>query len=45
MVYNADMRTLVWITNAFRLDSRLTASLEGEVTFVFYSPYYFAGEP
>lgn len=44
MVYNADMRTLVWITNAFRLDSRLTASLEGEVTFVFYSPYYFAGE-
>jgi len=38
------MRTLVWITNSFRLDSRLTASLEGEVTFVYYSPYYFAGE-
>lgn len=38
------MRTLVWITNSFRLDSRLTASLEGEVTFVYYSPYYFAGQ-
>jgi len=38
------MRTLVWITNSLRTDSRLTASLDGEVTFVFYSPYYFAGE-
>lgn len=38
------MRTLVWITNSFRLNSRLTASLEGEVTFVYYSPYYFAGQ-
>ena len=38
------MRTLVWITNSFRLNSRLTASLEGEVTFVYYSPYYFAGK-
>lgn len=43
MVYNGLMRTLVWITNAFRLDSRLTHSLEGEVTFAYYSPYYFAG--
>lgn len=38
------MRTLVWITNSFRLNSRLTASLEGEVTFVYYSPFYFAGQ-
>lgn len=38
------MRTLVWLTNSFRLDSRLMASLEGEVTFVYYSPFYFAGE-
>lgn len=38
------MKTLVWITNSFRLNSRLTASLEGEVTFVYYSPYYFAGK-
>lgn len=38
------MRTLVWITNSFRLDSRLTAHLKGEVTFVYYSPYYFAGK-
>ena len=37
------MRTLVWITNSFRLNSRLTDSLDGEVTFVYYSPYYFAG--
>lgn len=44
MVYNAFMRTLVWITNSFRLGSRLTAALEGEVTFVYYSPYYFAGK-
>lgn len=38
------MRTLVWITNSFRLDSRLTHSVNGETTFVYYSPYYFAGE-
>jgi len=38
------MRTLVWITHSFRLDSRLTDSLEGECTFVYYSPYYFAGK-
>lgn len=38
------MRTLVWLTHSFRLDSRLTALLEGEVTFVYYSPYYFAGK-
>lgn len=44
MWYNAFMRTLVWLTHSFRLDSRLTASLSGEVTFVYYSPFYFAGE-
>ena len=38
------MRTLVWITNSFRIDSRLTSSLSGECTFVYYSPFYFAGE-
>lgn len=38
------MRTLVWITNSFRIDSRLTNSLSGPCTFVFYSPYYFAGK-
>jgi deoxyribodipyrimidine photolyase len=38
------MRTLVWVTNSFRTDSRLTSSLEGECTFVYYSPYYFAGK-
>ena len=38
------MRTLVWITHSFRLDSRLTDSLEGECTFVYYSPYYFSGK-
>ena len=38
------MKTLVWITHSFRLDSRLTDSLEGECTFVYYSPYYFAGK-
>lgn len=37
------MRTLVWLTNSFRLNSRLTASLEGECTFLYYSPFYFAG--
>ena len=38
------MRTLVWITNSFRLDSRLTNTLSGPCTFVYYSPYYFAGK-
>jgi deoxyribodipyrimidine photolyase len=38
------MKTLVWITHSFRLDSRLTDTLEGECTFVYYSPYYFAGK-
>ena len=38
------MRTLIWITNSFRLDSRLTANLADEVTFVYFSPYYFANE-
>ena len=37
------MRTLVWLTNSFRLNSRLTASLKGECTFLYYSPFYFAG--
>ena len=36
-------KTLVWITHSFRLDSRLTNSLSGPCTFVYYSPYYFAG--
>jgi deoxyribodipyrimidine photolyase len=36
-------KTLVWVTHSFRLDSRLTNSLEGECTFVYYSPFYFAG--
>ncbi len=36
------MRTLVWMTNTFRLSSRLMSSLTGEVAFVYYSPYYFA---
>ena len=38
------MKTLVWITHTFRKDSRLYNSLEGECTFVYYSPYYFAGD-
>jgi deoxyribodipyrimidine photolyase len=38
------MRTLVWITNSFRTDSRLTNNLSGPCTFVYYSPYYFAGK-
>lgn len=37
------MKNLVWITNSFRCDSRLTHNLKGECTFVYYSPYYFAG--
>jgi len=38
------MKTLVWLTHSFRLDSRLTANLSGPCTFVYYSPYYFAGD-
>jgi deoxyribodipyrimidine photolyase len=38
------MATLVWITNSFRLDSRLTNTITGPCTFVYYSPFYFAGE-
>jgi len=38
------MKTLVWITNSFRQDSRLTSKLSGECTFTFYSPYYFSGK-
>lgn len=38
------MKTLVWVTHSFRLDSRLTSNLTSECTFVYYSPYYFAGE-
>jgi deoxyribodipyrimidine photolyase len=38
------MRTLVWITNSFRIDSRLTNTITGPCTFVYYSPYYFAGK-
>jgi deoxyribodipyrimidine photolyase len=44
VVYNAFMRTLVWLTHSFRLNSRLMSELEGDVTFVYYSPYYFGGE-
>ena len=36
-------KTLVWLTHSFRPDSRLTTTLEGPCTFVYYSPYYFAG--
>jgi hypothetical protein len=32
------------MTNSFRADSRLTSMLEGECSFVYFSPYYFAGE-
>ena len=38
------MKTLVWITHSFRGDSRLMNSLDGDCTFVYYSPYYFAGQ-
>jgi deoxyribodipyrimidine photolyase len=38
------MKTLVWITNSFRVDSRLTNNLSDLCTFVYYSPFYFAGE-
>ena len=37
------MKTLVWITHSLRIDSRLTTKLSGKCTFVYYSPYYFAG--
>lgn len=37
------MKTLVWLTHSFRIDSRLTSKLSGPCTFVYYSPYYFAG--
>lgn len=36
-------KTLIWMTHSFRLDSRLTSKLSGPCTFVYYSPYYFAG--
>jgi deoxyribodipyrimidine photolyase len=38
------MKNLVWITHSFRMDSRLMNNLEGECTFVYYSPFYFSGE-
>ena len=38
-----DSKSLVWLTHSFRKDSRLTSKLNGSCTFVFYSPYYFAG--
>ena len=38
------MRTLIWITNSFRENSRLTNTLSGPCTFIYYSPYYFAGK-
>jgi deoxyribodipyrimidine photolyase len=38
------MKTLVWLTHSFRTDSRLTSKLSGQCTFVYYSPFYFAGE-
>lgn len=37
-------KTLVWMTNSFRADSRLTSTLSGECAFVYYSPYHFAGD-
>ena len=37
------MKTLVWLTHSFRKDSRLTTNLSGPCTFVYYSPFYFAG--
>ena len=36
-------KTLVWLTHSFRTDSRLTTNLSGPCTFVYYSPFYFAG--
>jgi hypothetical protein len=37
-------RTLVWMTHSFRQNSRLTDSLSGQCSFVYYSPYHFAGK-
>lgn len=37
-------KTLVWMTNSFRADSRLTNNLSGDCAFVYYSPYHFAGD-
>ena len=37
-------KTLIWLTHSFRTTSRLTTNIEGSCTFVYYSPYYFAGE-
>lgn len=36
-------KTLVWVTHSFRADSRLTSMLSGDCTFVYYSPWHFAG--
>ena len=38
------MKKLVWVTHSFRENSRLTDTLDGACTFVYYSPYYFAGQ-
>lgn len=38
------MKSLIWITHSFRLDSRLMQNIKGQCTFVYYSPYYFAGK-
>jgi deoxyribodipyrimidine photolyase len=37
------MKTLVWLTHSLRTDSRLMSKLSSKCTFVYYSPYYFAG--
>jgi deoxyribodipyrimidine photolyase len=37
-------KTLVWLTHSFRLDSRLMSTLTGPCVFIYYSPYYFAGD-
>lgn len=44
MVKKDVIKTLVWITNSFRTDSRLMSNLSGLCSFVYYSPYYFAGQ-
>ena len=36
-------KTLVWLTHSFRTNSRLTTNISGPCTFVYYSPFYFAG--
>lgn len=38
------MKSLIWVTHSFRLDSRLMQNIKGQCTFVYYSPYYFAGK-